>query len=232
MKGIFEFEGGEGILFDMGPGTKLVLLLIVWAFALIFGFFAQVAVFFAIIILAAQSGVLGKFTHETKWFWIMTVPMILVIQVLFTGGQVNSMDPGIISFAPNFSMNALVAGLTSALRLFCLFGSSVLFSMTTNPLAFAKRLGEVKVFGRGLPQGLIFLFIFINRASALVFADIEGIREAQKARGLDLGEESVLGKIKGYVALLIPLLTISFERAEKQAVALEIKGFGLKDVPE
>lgn len=55
--------------------------------------------------------------------------------------------------------------------------------------------------------------------------ETEKIMNAQRARGVDFGEGSLIQKMKAVVPLLIPLFVSSFNRAEDLATAMEARGY-------
>ncbi len=68
-------------------------------------------------------------------------------------------------------------------------------------------------------------FIGLSLRSAGVFMeDYRIIREAEQARGLDMTELSLAGKVKHYCMYMIPLFTLAIRRSEDISVALYSKG--------
>lgn len=55
--------------------------------------------------------------------------------------------------------------------------------------------------------------------------ETEKIMNAQRARGVDFGEGSLIQKMKAVIPLLIPLFVSSFNRAEDLATAMEARGY-------
>ena len=55
--------------------------------------------------------------------------------------------------------------------------------------------------------------------------ETEKIMNAQRARGVDFGEGSLVQKMKAVIPLLIPLFVSSFNRAEDLATAMEARGY-------
>ena len=48
---------------------------------------------------------------------------------------------------------------------------------------------------------------------------------AQKARGVDFGEGSIVQKVKAMIPILIPLFATSLKRADSLAIAMEARGY-------
>ena len=55
--------------------------------------------------------------------------------------------------------------------------------------------------------------------------DTTRIMNAQRARGVDFGEGSVVQKVKSIIPILIPLFASSFKRADALATAMEARGY-------
>ena len=55
--------------------------------------------------------------------------------------------------------------------------------------------------------------------------ETEKIMNAQRSRGVNFGEGSLLQQIKAVIPLLIPLFVSSFNRAEDLATAMEARGY-------
>lgn len=68
-------------------------------------------------------------------------------------------------------------------------------------------------------------FIGLSLRSAGIFMeDYRIIREAEQARGLDMAEMSLAGKVKHFCMYMIPLFTLAIRRSEDISVALYSKG--------
>ena len=220
MKNIFEYEDQNGILYRVDPLIKIVILLILWTVCFYANLWQLAIIIVFLFVLAIFSGLRKRLVQQTRFFLIFVFPFILVFHLFFYQ-SFTGQSPSLFFFNPSLSIEGFKMGIQISLRLFCLLSSSVLFIATTSPLRLARRLSGIKI----LPKSIIFLSIFINRSIALIFNDLEQIMDAQKARGFSLREARIKDKIVGYAGLLIPLLTISLERAQKQAIALELKGF-------
>ncbi len=227
MKNIFEYREGNGIFYTLDPLIKIFLVMIFWILTLYAELPSLVLLIAIIFIIITYSGLTKRFLRQTKFFFLFILPFIVIFQVFFHwsfGGE----NPSLFFFNPKGSTDGFVMGMKIGLRLFCLLSSSIIFIMTTSPLKLIQRMSEIRLMGVQIPTSITFLFVFINRSIALIFNDLERILEAQRARGFSLRDVGIRKRILGYAALLIPLLTISLERAQKQAIALELRGFRSK----
>lgn len=55
--------------------------------------------------------------------------------------------------------------------------------------------------------------------------DTTRIMNAQKARGVDFDEGSIVQKVKALIPILIPLFATSLKRADSLAIAMEARGY-------
>lgn len=154
------------------------------------------------------------------WLILFTV----LLQILFTTGGTVYWQWGI------FSITAF--GLQNGIFIFCRFVliifMSTLLTLTTPPLelsdAIEYLLRPLKVLKFPVHEISLMLSIALRFVPTLM-DETEKIMNAQRARGVDFGEGSLVQKMKAVVPLLIPLFVSSFNRAEDLATAMEARGY-------
>ena len=116
--------------------------------------------------------------------------------------------------------------------IFCRFVLIIFFStlltLTTMPLSLASAvegllspLKKVKV-----PVHEIGLMLSMSlRFVPTLMDDTTRIMNAQKARGVDFDEGSIVQKVKALIPILIPLFATSLKRADSLAIAMEARGY-------
>ena len=105
---------------------------------------------------------------------------------------------------------------------------STLLTLTTMPLSLASAvegllspLKKVKV-----PVHEIGLMLSMSlRFVPTLMDDTTRIINAQKARGVDFDEGSIVQKVKALIPILIPLFATSLKRADSLAIAMEARGY-------
>jgi len=110
----------------------------------------------------------------------------------------------------------------AALRIACLIGATLLFSFTTRPADIAEALMQ-----RGLSPRMGYV---VQSALQIIpqTLDMAGrIQDAQRARGVEM-EGSLLQRARAYLPLILPLVLSSLVATQERAMALEVRGFGLK----
>lgn len=123
-------------------------------------------------------------------------------------------------------------GLAQALLIFMRFVLIILMStvltLTTMPLSLADavesllkpfRIFKVPAHEIGLMLSLSLRFV------PTLMDDTTRIMNAQRARGVDFGEGSLMQKVKTIIPILIPLFASSFKRADALATAMESRGY-------
>ena len=76
----------------------------------------------------------------------------------------------------------------------------------------------------GIPYRLVFTFIDSFQVITLLNKDMEQIRDAQRARGLNT-EGNVLQRFKAFVPIMVPVVANSIIKVQDQAIAMDTKGF-------
>jgi energy-coupling factor transport system permease protein len=114
------------------------------------------------------------------------------------------------------------------LRLFFLFASMTLFTLTTSSIAISDAVGALlRPFARfGLPATELAMMVSIAlRFVPLLVSSYEDIRAAQQARGADLTQRQPIARLRGLVSILVPLFAQAFHHAEELALAMESRCF-------
>lgn len=154
------------------------------------------------------------------WLILFTV----ILQVLFTGGGTIYFSWGPITV----SQEGLLNGVYIFCRFVLIIFMSTLLTLTTMPLSLTDAIEFLlrPLLAIKVPVYEIALMLSIAlRFVPTLMDETEKIMNAQRARGVDFGEGSVLQQMKAIVPLLIPLFVSSFNRAEELATAMEARGY-------
>lgn len=154
------------------------------------------------------------------WLILFTV----ALQVLFTSGGEVYWHWGIF----NITQFGVLNGLFIFCRFVLIIFMSTLLTLTTPPLelsdAIEYLLRPLKVVRFPVHEISLMLSIALRFVPTLM-DETEKIMNAQRARGVDFGEGSLVQKMKAIIPLLIPLFVSSFNRAEDLATAMEARGY-------
>lgn len=112
-------------------------------------------------------------------------------------------------------------GLAMGLRLDTMVIAGLLFLSVTSIEEFVFSLSKL-----GIPFPIAFALSTAFRLVPTFLGTGATVLEAQKSRGLDLEGGSIVGRIRKYTPLLIPIFVSAMRSADLLAMALESKGFG------
>ncbi|HPU00617.1 MAG TPA: energy-coupling factor transporter transmembrane component T [Bacillota bacterium] len=113
-------------------------------------------------------------------------------------------------------------GLLMLFRFLNIIGSSYLFVATTDPNCLAYALMQA-----GLPYRYGFMLITALRFIPLFFLELEQVRYAQMAKGIDLERISLTNFFKAVRYLFLPLVLSALSKVDTLAISMESRAFGL-----
>jgi len=121
----------------------------------------------------------------------------------------------------------VMQGFIISFRLFVLIFFSTILTLTTAPMTLTQGIEALlKPFQRIMPVHEIALMLTISiRFIPTILRETDKLIKAQTARGGSIGHGSLLKRVKHVIPLVVPLLIISFKRAEELATAMEARGY-------
>lgn len=220
MNKFLEYVPGTSFLHKMNPVAKLLCAL---AFA-IACFLSRNLFFLGCMLgvglaLAASAGMMKQVFGLMKAVFVFSL-ILAVIQILtVSSGEVLVALPwGYIG------TDSLLAAATTILRLeaaaiplFLVFYVTKISDMTN---AFVKNLHVPYKYAFTFASTVHFIPVFLN--------DMQGIMEAQTARGVEFDKGGIVNKIRLMVPLCVPLLVQSVRKTNSAAIAAEVRGFNLR----
>ena len=216
---------GDSIVHQLDPRSKLLammllILIVFWANNPL----TNLILFIATGIFIALSGVSLSFFIQGLKSMFFLIAFTTIFQLFFISN-------GNVLFEFSF-VRITDYALQQAGIIFCRFVLIIFFStlltLTTMPLSLASAveallapLKRVKV-----PVHEIGLMLSMSlRFVPTLMDDTTRIMNAQKARGVDFGEGSIVQKVKAMIPILIPLFATSLKRADSLATAMEARGY-------
>ena len=118
---------------------------------------------------------------------------------------------------------AIWRGVTSAARVGCLATVWYILMFTTSQRDLVRALVKLGLrfdFGLALAISLRFL--------PTLSATIDSIKDAQRARGLELDKGGLLRRARNYVAVLVPTIVSALRAADLLSLALQSRAYGAK----
>ena len=216
---------GDSIVHRLDPRSKLLsmmllILIVFWANNSV----TNLILFIATGIFIALSGVSISFFIQGLKSMFFLIAFTTLFQFFF-------ISSGNVIFEFWF-VRITDYALQQAGIIFCRFILIIFFStlltLTTMPLSLASAvegllspLKKVKV-----PVHEIGLMLSMSlRFVPTLMDDTTRIMNAQKARGVDFDEGSIVQKVKALIPILIPLFATSLKRADSLAIAMEARGY-------
>ena len=216
---------GNSVIHRLDPRSKLLamfcfILLIFWANNLITNLLLFVFVFTLIFL----SKVPLTFFLKGIQSMVFIIAFTTLFQLFLTGGDKVLFQFGFIKIT-EFGLSQ--AGIIVRRFVLIIFFSTLL-TLTTTPLSLSDAvealLKPLKVFK--VPTHEIGLMLSMSlRFVPTLMDDTTRIMNAQRARGVDFGEGTIVQKVKSIIPILIPLFASSFKRADALAIAMEARGY-------
>ena len=220
-----QFFPGESLIHKLDPRTKIILAMLFIANVFLAN---NTAAFCFLTLITFTLIFISKISVKTILKGVKPIIVILIftaiINVFFTKGESTPLiDYGIITIYKE----GIIRAVFMALRVILLIiGTSVLLTYTTSPISLTdgiesllKPLKLIKV-----PVHLFAMMMTIAlRFIPTLIEETEKIMNAQKSRGADFTQGSIIKRAKALIPILIPLFVSSFKRAEELATAMECR---------
>jgi energy-coupling factor transport system permease protein len=111
-------------------------------------------------------------------------------------------------------------GLSTAIRLDTFLAAGILFLTTTRVEEVAYALGRL-----GVPYKVGFTLTLAFRLVPVFFDAALSVVQAQRCRGFEFGRGGPVARIRRFVPVIVPVLIGALRRADRMAMALELRGF-------
>ena len=214
---------GDSIVHRLDARSKLLammLLIVFWANNPL----TNLILFIATGIFIALSGVSLSFFIQGLKSMFFLIAFTTIFQLFFISN-------GNVLFEFSF-VRITDYALQQAGIIFCRFVLIIFFStlltLTTMPLSLASAVEALLALLKSMkvPVHEIGLMLSMSlRFVPTLMDDTTRIMNAQKARGVDFGEGSIVQKVKAMIPILIPLFATSLKRADSLAIAMEARGY-------
>jgi energy-coupling factor transport system permease protein len=216
---VFQFRAGRSVFHRLDPMSKLVWLIGVSLLA--FGAYIawiQIVISLTVLLTAlvlARLSIVEIF--RGTWLFLIACSSFFIIQSLTLPGTTVAFH---IFSKPIYAESADYA-LASALRIYTIILSSMVFVRTTDPRDLAIGL----VTQMRLPYRIAYAFFIALRIVPTIEEEIQTIRAAQAVRGV-ARQRSFAGRIGEMKRYAMPLLVGSLRRASMMVMSMEGRAFG------
>jgi energy-coupling factor transport system permease protein len=205
----------------LDPRTKLAALGAVFVLALAFNHPGVLGGLVLLVLVAGRLAQVGwrsmaPFLAGSVWFIVLGV----VIWPLYVHG-----GPMLFTIAgQTITLDGLLFGLAMGLRVALMVTAAGVWMMTTSPQKLTVGLLHL-----GLPYKAGVAMTAAIRFVPLLNAERATIAEAQQARALDLRRGNPFSRAVKSVAIIGPLFIRAIDVAQGLAVAMDARGFGVRD---
>lgn len=222
MKGIKlgQFILGNSVIHQLDPRTKIIGCLVIILSTLInFKWYVILLNLSIITVAILVSGIkMGKIIQSLRKLRFLFL-FSFVFQAVLTSGE-----PVFYIGSVSVTREGIALGTSTIFRLLILYLSSALLTMTTSPIKLAAGIESlVSPFRHlGIPVHQFSILISTSlRFIPTIIGEAETITRAQRSRGAPFNSPNIVARAKSFIAVLIPLLVTSLQRASDLAIAME-----------
>lgn len=222
------YHQGHGFVYELSAVSKLLFFLTISIVAMVTydtRLIFSIAVFS--LVLFKVSGIRYKDVSFVLVFTTVFALLNVVMVYLFAPkygvdlyGAETVLWTGIGAYS--ITSQQLFYLLNLLLKYFCTVPVAIVFLMTTHPSQFASSLNAI-----GVPYKVAYAVSLTMRYIPDIQEEFYTIRMSQEARGLELSHKGkLMDRIKGNLALVIPLIFSSLGRIDTISTAMELRRFG------
>lgn len=215
------YTEGNTFLHRVDPRVKIVAVVLLSLLSLIIADLYHLLVLLALILLLL---VLGRATLAKTYFALKMVLRVMVLIVILWPFFNPEGTPVLASYwIIKITQPAILQGIETAVRILCLASVWYVLMFTTTQRDMVRGLVKMGLrfdFGLTLSIALRFLPTF--------GATVESIKDAQRARGLELDKGSIIRRSKNYVAVIVPTIVSALRTADVLSLALQSRAYGAR----
>ncbi|MEE0969522.1 MAG: energy-coupling factor transporter transmembrane component T [Clostridia bacterium] len=219
-----QYYPGSSVMHRLDPRMKLILAFLY----IISSFLARNIISFGLLLLSAVA--LIALSHIPMSLILRSVrPLLFIlaftvfINIFLTGGETLLIEWRFIHIYLEGVMNAVFM----MIRIFVLIiGASLFLTYTTTPIALTDAIEQLfaplKKIKVPVHEFAMMMTIALRFIPTLI-DETDKIMSAQKARGADFTNGSLVKRAKALIPILIPLFVSAFRRADELATAMECR---------
>jgi ABC-type cobalt transport system, permease component CbiQ and related transporters len=221
----YKYRDKGTAIYRLNPWSKLAWIASVFVLALLFNNpFHLLLLFLSTLPLILAAKVWREWMSLLKFF-LLLCGLIIVINALVSnqGSHVLYQTPFAIPImgAPNITLEAILCGVGNSLRLLAIISAFTILMFTIHPDDLMLAMTKVK-----LPYKSVMVTSLSAKFVPALIDDAQCITDVQRSRGLEFEKGGRIQRAKNYMAIAIPLLSNSLDRAVQVAEAMESRAFG------
>jgi len=215
------FTDSKSALHSMDPRVKIASVAFLSLLALIVSELAYLLALGGVMILLL---LIGRASFKKTMFAFSYVFRVMLLIVVLWPIFDPSGTPVLLEYGPiKITEPGILAGLATAVRVFCLAAVWYVLMFTTSQRDLVRALVKLGLrfdYGLSLAISLRFLPTF--------GATVESIKDAQRARGLELDKGGVTKRARNYLAVLVPTTIAALKTADTLSLALQSRAYGAR----
>ena len=218
-----QYFPGNSIVHRLDPRTKLIMLVlyIVALFCAVSWVSYAVAFVFLATTIAISKIPVKAIVRGMKPLVVILV-FTGILNLFFTGGETVLVK----ILGLTITLEGLVRAVFMMVRILMLISGTFLLTYTTSPISLTDGLESLltplKITRLPVHELSMMMCIALRFIPTLI-EETDKIMSAQKARGADFENGSLLQRVKALVPILVPLFISAFRRADELATAMECR---------
>lgn len=218
-----QYFPGSSIIHRLDPRTKLIGLIVYIIALFSAGNWVSYAVMLAFLCVTVA---LSKIPVKAIFTGMKPLVMILIftglLNLFFTAGETELVRVWRITI----TLEGVTRAIFMVVRILMLISATFLLTYTTSPIqltdgmeSLLRPLKKIRVPVHELAMMMCIALRFIPT----LIEETDKIISAQKARGADFENGSLLQRVKALIPILVPLFISAFRRADELATAMECR---------
>ena len=221
----YKYTDKGTVIHKLNPWCKLAWIASVFILALLFDNPVYLLLLFlSTLPLVLAARIWKEWASLMKLFLLLSL-LIIVINALASnrGSHVLYQIPFAIPLvgAPKITLEAILCGAGNSLRLLAIVSAFTMLTFTIHPDDLMLVLMKAK-----LPYKSVLVTSLSTKFVPALIGDAQCIADVQRSRGLEFDKGSRIQKAKNHMAIAMPLLSNSLDRAVQVAEAMESRAFG------
>ena len=216
-----QFFPGNSVVHKMDPRAKLVMLVVYIVALFVAVSWISYGVMLAFLVTCiAISKIPVKSIFRGMKPMVMILAFTAILNIFFTEGEKVLVEFWVVKI----TQEGLVRAFFMMIRILMLITGTFLLTYTTSPIALTdgleRLLNPLKVIKFPVHELSMMMCIALRFIPTLI-EETDKIMCAQKARGADFENGSLMDRARALIPILVPLFISAFWRADELATAME-----------
>lgn len=218
-----QYFPGNSVVHRLDPRTKLILLIVYIVALFVAVSWVSYAVMLACLCtVIAVSKIPPKAILRGMKPLVMILIFTAVLNIFFSQGETV-----LLSFWKlTITLEGVLRAVQMMVRILMLVSGTFLLTYTTSPIALTDALesllGPLKVIHVPVHELSMMMCIALRFIPTLI-EETDKIMSAQRSRGADFENGSLMERVKALIPILVPLFISAFRRADELATAMECR---------